>query len=132
MFAGGSPLEELAEMGAEEPFFREYYFHQLHGLLRSRPTLELAYTLPTSADDVNELARVVRDRFAYIGRFPRRRRELPHDRRQVRLAARSRRGVYVLDNQQDSQRLQPDRRERFGETFRSSYELLSAIGVDFA
>jgi len=131
MLAGNAPIDALLEMAAQEAFFRDYFYHHFYGLLCQKPLPQITYQLPQSSEDIRDLAEVVRTKFAYIGRFPQvadsyhRIAELfalPHDR-DAEFA------FHI--NKLDSHQIVPDRRERFAEAFRTSYELLSALGIAF-
>ena len=116
---------------AQEPFFRDYYYHHFYGLLCQKPLPQVTYQLPKSPEDIRDLVEVVKTRFAYIGQFPQvadsyhRIAELfalPHD-------CDAEFAFHI--NKLDSHKIVPDRRERFADAFRTSYELLSALGIAF-
>ncbi|HEY4233808.1 MAG TPA: hypothetical protein VGM76_10300 [Lacipirellulaceae bacterium] len=125
------PIEAILDMAAQEPFFRYYYYHHFYGLLCQRLLPSLAFPVPESAAAIREVASLTQERFGYIGRYPQVGDsyhdiadlfKLPHDR-----------GAEFTNhiNRLDSHMLMPDRRERFGEAFRKSYDLLSHLGITF-
>ena len=131
MLDENTPIETLLELGAQEPFFRDYYYHQFYGLLCQKPLPQITYQLPRSPQDIRELAELVRTKFAYVGRFP-----------QVAKCYHRIADLFALPNDRDaefafhinrldSHQILPDRRERFAEAFQSSYDLLSALGISF-
>ena len=64
------PTDSLLEMAAEEPFFRYYYYHHFYGLMWEKPIPVRRLEAPSDENSIGELARLVRDKFAYVGRYP--------------------------------------------------------------
>jgi hypothetical protein len=126
-----APLDQLLEAAAEEPFFRFFYYHFFFGILCSKPVPTNQFQPPDGADAIEDLARRVKQRFAYIGRYPdvagsfhaiAESFGLPHDRSQPFSKHINHSGV--------NQKIQHSR-QRFADTFRTSYQLLESIGISF-
>ena len=125
------PTDSLLEMAAEEPFFQYYYYHHFYGLMCEKPIPVRRLEAPADENSIDELARAVRDKFAYVGRYPNVAGgfhdiadcfRLPHDRTD--------RFSHHINSSGMGQSV-AQRRTRFGDAFQESYRLLSAIGVDF-
>jgi hypothetical protein len=131
MLDGNTPIGILLELGAQEPFFRDYYYHQFYGLLCQKPLPQITYQLPNGPEDIRTLAEQVRTKFAYIGQFPQVADSyhriadlfsLPYDRD----------AEFTFHiNKLDSHQIVPDRHERFAAAFQPDYDLLSALGITF-
>ncbi len=124
--------DTLLEMAAEEPFFRYYYYHHFYGLLCEKPIPVRRFEAPEDENSSRMLARLVNEKFAYIGQYPNvaggfhdiaDRFRLPHDR-----ADRFNHHINSSGMGQSASH----RRARFGGAFQTSYQLLSAIGVEFS
>jgi hypothetical protein len=130
MIDDAASLDALLELAARESFFRFFYFHFFFAVLCAKP-LPIKEFEPPNEHAIKYLAGRIKERFAYIGRYPDVAESfhniaecfgLPHDRD---------RPFTQHINRTDVNKSVQHSRERFAGAFQCSYQLLAAVGQTF-
>jgi hypothetical protein len=130
MIDGAASLDALLEMAIRESYFRFFYYHFFYAVLCAKP-VPINQFEPPNDEAIENLARQIKDRFAYIGRYPEVAEAyhniagcfgLPHDRSE---------SFTKHINRSDANQRILNSRERFADAFQHSYQLLAAAGLPF-